>query len=270
MTITTPPTDTAKPTVPGKPVVVAGSVTDTAAGFTLGRVDRQRRRDGVPHLPRRRRRRHLADGVVHGDRASRRAPSTSSRSRLRRRGQPVGQEHRPQADDDCGEQRRGAQHDDPVELLDHPVPTRDATWKDPSFVVPADWKSGVPQLGFGDGDEATLLDRGGSTSSTGIITWYFRTSFDVPNLAAVNGLVASLIRDDGAAVYVNGVEVFRSNLPGGSPLLHDEGLRQPRRGGREEPDPVHHPARPRSCRGRTSSRSSSTTPVRRTATPASS
>ena len=34
VTITTPPTDTAKPTVPGKPVVVAGSVTDTAAGFT--------------------------------------------------------------------------------------------------------------------------------------------------------------------------------------------------------------------------------------------
>jgi hypothetical protein len=28
--------------------------------------------------------------------------------------------------------------------------------------------------------------------------------------------VASLIRDDGAAVYVNGVEVFRSNLPAGA------------------------------------------------------
>jgi hypothetical protein len=83
-------------------------------------------------------------------------------------------------------------------------------------VVPADWKSGVPQLGFGDGDEVTLLDRGGTTSSTGIITWYFRASFDVPSLAAVNGLVASLIRDDGAAVYVNGVEVFRSNLPAGA------------------------------------------------------
>ena len=34
VTISTPPADTTKPSVPGKPVVVAGSVTDTAAGFT--------------------------------------------------------------------------------------------------------------------------------------------------------------------------------------------------------------------------------------------
>ena len=38
----------------------------------------------------------------------------------------------------------------------------------------------------------------------------------MPNPAAVTGLVASLIRDDGAAVYVNGVEVFRDNLPAGA------------------------------------------------------
>ena len=47
------------------------------------------------------------------------------------------------------------------------------------------------------------------------ITWYFRSTFEVANPAAVTALLADLIRDDGAVVYVNGVEVFRTNLPAG-------------------------------------------------------
>ena len=53
------------------------------------------------------------------------------------------------------------------------------TWKDPEY---ADcvllWRSGVPQFGFGDGDEATVVGSGGTTSSTGVITWYFRSTFE--------------------------------------------------------------------------------------------
>ena len=91
-----------------------------------------------------------------------------------------------------------------------------ATWKDPGYAVSVPlWRSGVPQFGFGDGDEATVVGRGGTTSSTGVITWYFRTSFEVANPAVVNALAAGLVRDDGAVVFVNGVEVFRSNLPAG-------------------------------------------------------
>ncbi len=90
------------------------------------------------------------------------------------------------------------------------------TWKDPGYATAAPlWRSGVPQFGLGDGDETTVVGRGGTTSSTGVITWYFRTSFDVADPAAVSALVADLVRDDGAVVYVNGVEVFRSNLPAG-------------------------------------------------------
>ena len=77
------------------------------------------------------------------------------------------------------------------------------------------WKAGLPQLGFGDADETTVIGHGGSTSSTGVITWYFRTTFDVADPTGLS-LVANLIRDDGAVVYLNGVEVFRSNLPAGA------------------------------------------------------
>jgi hypothetical protein len=92
------------------------------------------------------------------------------------------------------------------------------TWKDPGYVIPAPptpWKTGVPEFGFGDGGEGTVIGHGGSTSSTGVITWYFRTTFDVADPTG-RSFVANLVRDDGAVVYLNGVEVFRSNMPAGA------------------------------------------------------
>ena len=75
------------------------------------------------------------------------------------------------------------------------------------------WKSGPAQLGYGDGDEATPVNSGGSTK---YITTYFRREFDVVDSAAVNALELKLIRDDGAVVYLNGVELIRSNMPSGT------------------------------------------------------
>ena len=215
VTITTPPTDTAKPTVPGKPVVVAGSVTDIAAGFTwaastdnVGVTGYRIFRDGVD----------VGTSPTASFTATGLAPSTLYKFQVaafdaagNQSAKSTGLKLTTTAASSGGALNTTTPWSYSTTRAD-PGPT----WKDPGFVVPADWKSAVPQFGFGDGDEATLLDRGGSTSSTGIITWYFRASFDVPNLAAVNGLVASLIRDDGAAVYVNGVEVFRNNLPAGA------------------------------------------------------
>jgi hypothetical protein len=45
------------------------------------------------------------------------------------------------------------------------------------------------------------------------LTSYFRHVFVIDDPAAVSGLVARLVRDDGALVWLNGVEVIRSNLP---------------------------------------------------------
>jgi hypothetical protein len=76
------------------------------------------------------------------------------------------------------------------------------------------WSSGPAQLGYGDGDEATEVGWGTNASSK-YITTYFRQWFSVPDPSALTNLVLRLLRDDGAIVYINGVEVYRSNMPDG-------------------------------------------------------
>ena len=73
------------------------------------------------------------------------------------------------------------------------------------------WAAGPAPLGFGDGDEATIIPSGTPTSRP--LTSYFRHVFVIDDPVAVSGLVARLVRDDGALVWLNGVEVIRSNLP---------------------------------------------------------
>jgi hypothetical protein len=73
------------------------------------------------------------------------------------------------------------------------------------------WSNGPAQLGYGDGDEATLVNQGNPR----YITTYFRHSFGVADPAAFTYLTVRLLRDDGGVVYLNGREVFRSNMPQG-------------------------------------------------------
>jgi hypothetical protein len=84
-------------------------------------------------------------------------------------------------------------------------------WRGPGFNDNA-WASGPAQLGFGDGDEATVINGGPSTNR--FVTTYFRRSF-VATPAAFSNLSLRVLRDDGAIVFLNGVEVFRSNMPTG-------------------------------------------------------
>jgi len=76
------------------------------------------------------------------------------------------------------------------------------------------WAAGRAQLGYGDGDEATVVSFGPDENNK-YITTYFRHSFSVTNAAIFTNLSLGLLRDDGAVVYLNGQEVFRSNMPGG-------------------------------------------------------
>jgi hypothetical protein len=75
------------------------------------------------------------------------------------------------------------------------------------------WGVGLPQLGYGDDDEETVV-ASGPTPSSYYWTSYYRTAFDVDALPA--GLTLLLAADDGAVVYVNGVEVVRDNMPAGT------------------------------------------------------
>ena len=77
------------------------------------------------------------------------------------------------------------------------------------------WSSGPAQLGYGDGDEATTLSFGPDANNK-FITSYFRRAFNVTDASVFNGLTLRLLRDDGAVVYLNGVEVWRTNMPTGS------------------------------------------------------
>lgn len=87
-------------------------------------------------------------------------------------------------------------------------------WRGTNFNDSA-WKSGPAQLGYGDGDEATVISYGPSASGK-YITSYFRQSFTVHPAARYTNLVLGVLRDDGAVVYLNGDEIWRSNMPTGA------------------------------------------------------
>jgi len=76
------------------------------------------------------------------------------------------------------------------------------------------WLAGPAQLGYGDGDEATVVN-GIYPGGQRIITTYFRRTFNVASPSAYTFLVSRLLRDDGAVIYINGVEAYRDNMPAG-------------------------------------------------------
>ena len=75
------------------------------------------------------------------------------------------------------------------------------------------WKSGPAQLGYGDGDEATVVDFGRDYLDKHITTW-FRQTFN--NTFGLTTGTLRVLRDDGVVVYLNGIEVYRNNLPAGA------------------------------------------------------
>ena len=80
-------------------------------------------------------------------------------------------------------------------------------WSGVSF-NDASWASGNAQLGYGDGDEATVVSYGGNANKK-YITTYFRKIITVTNAASYTGFTLSIKRDDGAVVYINGTERYR-------------------------------------------------------------
>jgi hypothetical protein len=91
-------------------------------------------------------------------------------------------------------------------------------WRSPTFDDGA-WASGPAELGYGAGGEATVVGYG-PDSNNKYVTTYFRRSFPVENASRYSGLDVSLVRDDGAVVYLNGVEVWRSNMSAGDVLYN--------------------------------------------------
>ncbi|HTH47914.1 MAG TPA: lamin tail domain-containing protein [Candidatus Limnocylindria bacterium] len=84
-------------------------------------------------------------------------------------------------------------------------------WRAPAF-NDSTWKAGPAQLGYGDGDEATLVDFGPDANAK-YTTTYFRLTFNVADAKGVSALAAQLVRDDGALVWINGQLAIKDNMP---------------------------------------------------------
>jgi len=99
-------------------------------------------------------------------------------------------------------------------------------WNDADFVPTAAWRSGATGIGYGDGDDATVL----TDMEDRYMTVYCRREFAVDEPAGLVQLLLRIDYDDGFVAYLNGVEVARSTNMGapGSPV-----------GRNTEPSPNH-------------------------------
>jgi len=88
-----------------------------------------------------------------------------------------------------------------------------SAWQPPAF-DDSGWSTGSAELGYGDGDEVTVIGFGGNALDKHVTT-YFRHEFDIVDASLYDALTVELLRDDGAAVHLNGVELLRHNLPAG-------------------------------------------------------
>ena len=86
-------------------------------------------------------------------------------------------------------------------------------WYAPDYDASA-WLSGPAELGYGDGDEATVTQSQGIFGQR-ITTQYFRHEFTPGDLTEFDQLTLTMLRDDGAVVYLNGAELGRTNMPDG-------------------------------------------------------
>jgi hypothetical protein len=93
-----------------------------------------------------------------------------------------------------------------------------ANWFARSFPPEATWSNGVAELGFGDEllaqqhrPQQTFISKTNAAGAANA-AYYFRYHFTVADPNAFNNLIVNVLRDDGAIVYINGTEVFRSNF----------------------------------------------------------
>jgi hypothetical protein len=86
----------------------------------------------------------------------------------------------------------------------------DTSWSNRTGVDETGWLEGPTGIGYGDGDDATVLSDMINTYST----VYLRKSFEVADPAQISGLLLTVDYDDGFVAYLNGKEVARRNAPG--------------------------------------------------------
>ncbi|AMB57552.1 fibrinogen-like YCDxxxxGGGW domain-containing protein [Microterricola viridarii] len=93
----------------------------------------------------------------------------------------------------------------------YPASAPDAAWKDAGFDATG-WSTGAAPIGWGQPVLGTVL----TPVAPQPLTSYYRSSFTVADPGAIGALVFTTRADDGIVVYLNGVEVKRSNMAAGT------------------------------------------------------
>lgn len=85
-----------------------------------------------------------------------------------------------------------------------------ATWTGPGY-DDLWWLTDTAELGYGDGDEHTLVMPGSITAN--YPTYYFRKNIFIADTSLYPaGYIVGFKRDDAILLYINGVEVYRDNI----------------------------------------------------------
>jgi len=94
------------------------------------------------------------------------------------------------------------------------IPTAEIPdWKSNSFNS-SSWLTSAASIGFGDGDDATVLN-------APITTIYSLITFQCTNITAISEALLDIDYDDGFVAYINGVEIARAGLMGSPPLWNE-------------------------------------------------
>ena len=84
-------------------------------------------------------------------------------------------------------------------------------WKAVDF-DDSSWQTGAGGFGFGDNDDATILN----DMRYNYVSVYIRKEFSALSLPADEIIKLEIDYDDGFIAYINGREVARANMPGGT------------------------------------------------------
>jgi len=87
-----------------------------------------------------------------------------------------------------------------------------STWTHIGFDDRA-WPEGNTEIGYGDGGEPTEINV--TSGKPPAIYARHRFTATANDLAYISALTLHLLRDDGAVVYLNGIEIRRDNMPAG-------------------------------------------------------
>jgi hypothetical protein len=82
-------------------------------------------------------------------------------------------------------------------------------WRQAGF-ADGSWLSGRTGIGYGDGDDQTVLN----DMENGYLTVFMRRTFTVADLSSLNDLVIDVTYDDGFTAFLNGTQVAARNVGG--------------------------------------------------------